>query len=472
MVRRMLVSADLLGLALAFSLLQVLIGPGGDTENRVALDGEALLFLAGLPVWVILAQVLGLYDRDEERPEHTTADDLAGVFQLVTVCVWLFFVAAYLTGFAAPDLGKWVIFWALAVGLVALSRSLARTLARRKPAYTQNVVIVGADETGQLVARKLRLHPEYGIRIVGFVDRTPDALRSELSDIPVLGECAKLDEIIVEHDIDRVIVAFSVEPVGNSELSEHVSRLQAMGVRVDIVPRLCDALGPNVSFNPLEGLQLVSLPPTTPSRAMLLAKSAFDFATASLLLVLISPMFLAIALWIKLDSRGAVFFRQIRLGIDQKPFIALKFRTMKADTSPDAHRSYVERTMDSGAAPEAGGVYKLERPDAVTRAGRWLRQTSLDELPQLINVLRGEMSLVGPRPCIPYETKLFKPHHFERFSVPAGITGLWQVKARAYSTYGEALDLDVAYARSWSFSRDLMLLLQTPLQVLRPKGTR
>jgi len=472
MVRRMLVSADLLGLALAFSLLQVLIGPGGDTENRVALDGEALLFLAGLPVWVILAQVLGLYDRDEERPEHTTADDLAGVFQLVTVCVWLFFVAAYLTGFAAPDLGKWVIFWALAVGLVALSRSLARTLARRKPAYTQNVVIVGADETGQLVARKLRLHPEYGIRIVGFVDRTPDALRSELSDIPVLGECAKLDEIIVEHDIDRVIVAFSVERVGYSELSEHVSRLQAMGVRVDIVPRLCEALGPNVSFNPLEGLQLVSLPPTTPSRAMLMAKRGFDLATASFLLILTSPMFLAIALWIRLDSRGPVLFRQIRLGIDQKPFIALKFRTMKADTSPDAHRSYVERTMDSGAAPEAGGVYKLERPDAVTRAGRWLRQTSLDELPQLINVLQGEMSLVGPRPCIPYETKLFKPHHFERFNVPAGITGLWQVKARAYSTYGEALDLDVAYVRSWSFSRDLMLLLQTPLQVLRPKGTR
>ncbi|CAN5669762.1 sugar transferase [soil metagenome] len=472
MVRRMLVAADLLGLTIAFLLLQVFIGPGGDPENRVAFDGEALYFLVSLPAWVILAQALGLYDRDEERPEHTTVDDLAGVFQLVTVCVWLIFVAAYVTGFAAPDLGKWVIFWALAVGLVALSRSLARTIARRKPAYTQNVVIVGADETGQLVARKLRLHPEYGIRIVGFVDRTPDDLRSELHDIPVLGECDKLDDIVIEHDVDRVIVAFSSEPVAESDLREHVSRLQAMGVRVDIVPRLCEALGPNVSFNALEGLQLVSLPPTAPSRAMLIAKRAFDLVGASLLLVVTLPLFLAIALWIKRDSRGPVFFRQTRLGIDQKPFTALKFRTMKADTSEDDHRSYVERTMDSRAAPEAGGVYKLERPDAVTKVGRRLRQTSLDELPQLINVLRGEMSLVGPRPCIPYETRLFKPHHFERFSVPAGITGLWQVKARAYATYGEALDLDVAYARSWSFSRDLMLLLQTPLQVLRPKGTR
>jgi exopolysaccharide biosynthesis polyprenyl glycosylphosphotransferase len=472
MVRRTLVVADLLGLALAFALLQLLIGPGGDSENRVALDGEALFFLASLPAWVILAQALGLYDRDEERPEHTTVDDLAGVFQLVTVCVWLMFVAAYLTGFASPDLGKWVIFWALAVGLIALSRSTGRTLARRKAAYTQNVVIVGADQIGQLVARKLCLHPEYGIRIVGFVDSAPEALRSELHDIPVLGERDRLDQIVIEHNIDRVIVAFPREPVEDSELKERVSRLQAMGVRVDIVPRLCEALGPNVSFNPLEGLQLVSLPPTAPSRAMLVTKRVFDLVAASILLVLSAPLFLAIAIWIKIDSRGPAFFRQVRLGIDQTPFVALKFRTMKADTSPDAHRSYVERTMDSGAAPEAGGVYKLERPDALTRAGRWLRQTSLDELPQLINVLRGEMSLVGPRPCIPYETRLFKPHHFERFSVPAGITGLWQVKARAYSTYGEALELDVAYARSWSFSGDLMLLLQTPLQVLRPKGTR
>jgi lipopolysaccharide/colanic/teichoic acid biosynthesis glycosyltransferase len=167
-----------------------------------------------------------------------------------------------------------------------------------------------------------------------------------------------------------------------------------------------------------------------------------------------------------------VLFRQTRLGLDQRPFTALKFRTMRSDTSSDEHRDYVRRAMTSDKTPEGSGLYKLERPDAVTRPGQFLRKTSLDELPQLWNVLRGDMSLVGPRPCIPYETELFEDHHFERFSVPAGLTGLWQVTARARSPFVEALELDVHYARSWSFWGDIVLLLKTPVQVVRPKATR
>jgi lipopolysaccharide/colanic/teichoic acid biosynthesis glycosyltransferase len=225
-------------------------------------------------------------------------------------------------------------------------------------------------------------------------------------------------------------------------------------------------------MNSLEGVQLVSLPPTRMSRDALLLKWAFDFLGASLLLLLTAPLFAALALWIKLDSAGPVLFRQTRLGLNQRPFTALKFRTMRVETSPDEHQEYIRTVMSSDANPEENGLYKLERQEAVTRAGRFLRKTSLDELPQLLNVLRGDMSLVGPRPCIPYETEHFEPHHFERFTVPAGITGLWQVKARAHSTFGEALDMDVRYARSRSFGLDLALLLQTPLVVCRPRATR
>src|SRR5205823_5916506 len=133
---------------------------------------------------------------------------------------------------------------------------------------------------------------------------------------------------------------------------------------------------------------------------------------------------------------GPVFFRQERLGMGMKEFPALKFRTMKVDTDDAPHRAYIAQTMSSSAAPTGNGLYKLDRSDAITPFGRWLRKTSLDELPQLINVLRGQMSLVGPRPCMPYETEAFEPHHFERFLVPAGLTGLWQVTARAHSTFG------------------------------------
>jgi lipopolysaccharide/colanic/teichoic acid biosynthesis glycosyltransferase len=156
--------------------------------------------------------------------------------------------------------------------------------------------------------------------------------------------------------------------------------------------------------------------------------------------------------------------------MNMRPFTALKFRTMNVDAGDDAHRDFIKRTMSAAAAVGSNGIYKLDRGDAVTGFGRWLRKTSLDELPQLVNVLRGDMSLVGPRPCIPYETENFKPHHFERFLVPAGLTGLWQVTARAKSTFGEALDMDVAYARGWTLGLDLRLICRTPFELLRQRG--
>jgi lipopolysaccharide/colanic/teichoic acid biosynthesis glycosyltransferase len=158
--------------------------------------------------------------------------------------------------------------------------------------------------------------------------------------------------------------------------------------------------------------------------------------------------------------------------MNRREFTVLKFRTMRTETTSEAHEAYVRATMTANALPESNGLYKLERHDAITPFGRWLRRTSLDELPQFLNVLRGDMSLVGPRPCLAYETEYFQPHHFQRFAVPAGLTGLWQVTARAHSTFGEALDMDVSYALGWSFGLDLRLLARTPLQLLVRRGTR
>jgi lipopolysaccharide/colanic/teichoic acid biosynthesis glycosyltransferase len=153
------------------------------------------------------------------------------------------------------------------------------------------------------------------------------------------------------------------------------------------------------------------------------------------------------------------------------PFTVLKFRTMRVDTDQEEHRRYIQSTLSSDAAPNENGLYKLDRSSSVTRVGRFLRKTSLDELPQLFNVLAGDMSLVGPRPCLRYETEGFAEHHFERFLMPPGLTGLWQVTARAKSTFGEALDMDVAYVRGWSLSLDLRLLLKTPFSLVRMRAT-
>ncbi len=165
-----------------------------------------------------------------------------------------------------------------------------------------------------------------------------------------------------------------------------------------------------------------------------------------------------------------MFFRQRRLGYDMRPFTVLKFRTMRVDTDEEEHRRYIEHTMTHEASPNTNGLYKLDRSGDVTRVGRILRKTSLDELPQLFNVLGGEMSLVGPRPCLDYETEGFAEHHFERFLMPPGLTGLWQVQARGRSTFGEALDMDVAYVRGWTLSLDLRLLLKTPFSLVRMRA--
>jgi lipopolysaccharide/colanic/teichoic acid biosynthesis glycosyltransferase len=183
----------------------------------------------------------------------------------------------------------------------------------------------------------------------------------------------------------------------------------------------------------------------------------------------VSPLFLWIAWRIHRDSEGPVFFRQTRVGFNRREFTTLKFRTMKVSTDTSVHQAYIRQIMTADAEAGSGGLYKLDRSDSITPFGHWLRKTSLDELPQLINVLKGDMSLVGPRPCIPYELEHFKPHQFERFLVPQGLTGMWQVTARANSTFGEALDMDVAYVRGWSLGLDLRLMLRTPLQLLRQR---
>jgi exopolysaccharide biosynthesis polyprenyl glycosylphosphotransferase len=467
LVRRALLLADAVGLVGAFVVTALIFGRGAGTGNHLALVGEYALFAATLPAWLLGAKLHELYDRDEERTEHTTIDDVVGVVHLVTLGVWTLYAGAKLTGLADPELSKAVTFWLLAFLFVAGGRALARTLCRRHSAYVQNTLIVGAGDVGQLVARKLMQHPEYGARLVGFVDDDPRPLRSDIGGGSVIGGLADVCRIVREREIDRVVVAFSRD--GEPLVAATVAQLKSLDVQIDIVPRLYDVVGPNVIVHDVEGLALVGLPSPKLLPFSRTIKRGLDVVGSLALIILTSPIFLFAAWRVHRDSPGPVFFRQRRVGQGMKVFDALKFRTMKVDTDDSVHREFIRQTMDAKAAPTGNGLYKLDRSDAITKSGRWLRKTSFDELPQLINVLRGEMSLVGPRPCLEYEVENFEPHHYERFLVPAGITGLWQVTARAHSTFGEALELDVAYARNWSLELDLLLLLKTPTQLIRQR---
>jgi exopolysaccharide biosynthesis polyprenyl glycosylphosphotransferase len=468
LVRRLLLAADVTGLSAAFLATELLFRGNGLVDS-VGIGVESIIFVLTLPAWIIAAKLYGLYDRDEERATHSTADEVMSVFHLITVGVLLYYATSWLIGLAGPNQAKLSAFWALALFGMIAARLIARTLARRHPGYVQNTVIVGAGDVGQLMGRKLRQHPEYRINFLGFVDAAPKDLRVDLADVQLLGKPDEIVEIVQRHGVDRVIVAFSHDR--HEQTLQLVRALRTHDLQIDVVPRLFDAVSPKAVMHAIEGVPLLGLTPARIPRSSRVIKRILDIFGASLLLVLTAPLMLVIAFLIRRDSHGPVFFRQARLGMDMREFTLLKFRTMRDGTDDAPHREYLKQIATSDALPSSNNLYKLERPDAVTRVGGWLRRTSLDELPQLLNVVRGDMSLVGPRPSIAYELELYAPHHFERFLVPAGLTGLWQVEARAHSTFGEALDLDTIYTRGWSLGLDLRLLLRTPVLMFRKRET-
>jgi exopolysaccharide biosynthesis polyprenyl glycosylphosphotransferase len=461
LLRRLLLGGDLLGLCCGYLLAAV---ASGTAES--GLWKSFAIFVASFPVWVVGAKLLGLYDEDEAEADHTTLDDLGRILLLVTTGA---FGLAVVTSYTSHNTKHVILFWAFAIVSVAGARAAARIASHRSPFYLQNTVIVGAGDVGQVIGRKLRQHPEYGINLVGFVDAEPKERQAALGHLTVLGTLEELPQIVRVLNVERVIIAFSRDDP--RRVLEIVRTLRQFNVQIDIVPRLFGIVGPNAEVHALEAMPMVGLPPARLARSSMFLKRVIDIVGAGMLLLVTSPLFVAISWKIKRDSPGPVLFRQRRLGLNQHEFTVLKFRTMRTDADDGPHRDYIKTTMNGGSTPGSNGLFKLERPNDVTRFGAWLRRTSMDELPQLVNVLRGDMSLVGPRPCLPYEIEHFAPHHFERFLVPAGLTGLWQVRARAHSDFGEALDIDVLYARSWSLGLDLKLLLRTPLQLLRSTAT-
>ena len=203
-----------------------------------------------------------------------------------------------------------------------------------------------------------------------------------------------------------------------------------------------------------------------------LAKRLLDLTLATICLLVVSPLLVAAAVAIRLDTPGPALFRQTRLGKYRRPFVLCKFRTMYTGCPDDVHREYVTKLLTEDQPPDGGrdGMFKLEQDARITPVGRLLRRTSIDELPQLINVIRGDMSLVGPRPALPWEAQMFDAVYFERFIVPPGLTGLWQVSGRNSLTMKQGLELDIEYVRTQSTARDLWILVKTIPVVLSTRG--
>jgi exopolysaccharide biosynthesis polyprenyl glycosylphosphotransferase len=454
-----------LGLIAAFAVAETLFGPdAGDNAGRLGAGAEVGLFLLTLPGWIVLAKVFGLYDRDEKRTGHSTADEIFVVVNLVTVGAWSFFALSWATTLAYPGVPKLIAFWVLAIVFVSLGRSLARAGCRRTLTYQQNTIIVGAGSAGRLIAQKLKVHPEYGANPVGFVDEYVVPANGN-GGLPILGQIPDLPRLVRDFHVDRVVVAYS--QASPPTVLETIRNLNSIGVQVDILPRYYEILNPSFSLHSIEGIPLVGVPPARLPRSSLFLKRSMDVALCTVGLVLLSPAFGVIAAAIKLGSPGPVFFRQLRTGKSGRTFLIFKFRTMSADA--DAHKdtvAHLNKHLETGDPR----MFKIPNDPRINRVGRFLRRYSLDELPQLLNVVKGDMSLVGPRPLILDEDRHVSGWARRRTDLKPGITGLWQVLGRDDIRFDEMVELDYQYVATWSLAGDLKLILQTLPVLVRERN--
>ena len=465
LVRRMLLFADVTGLIVSFVLASLVLPSPATSSDKLSPNVEIVAFLLVIPLWILLLRLEGLYDRDEERTDHSTVDDIVGVFRAVTIGVWVFAVFGVATNAVQPVLGRLGLFWFIAVILVPILRAGSRVVCRHLPGYTQNAVIVGAGKVGQQLALKLMNHREYGINLVGFVDDRPTELDEELAQrLPLLlAGPDRLRDVLTQHKIDRVIIAFSND--SHETVIANIRAIRDLDVQIDIVPRYFEVFGAAAEVHTLEGIPLVGLRPTRLSRSSRALKRAFDLAAATLGLFVLAPLLLTVAIAIKVESRGPVFFRQVRRGANGSTFCIFKFRTMVAEAE-ERKSEVVHLNMHRDRDPR---MTKIPDDPRVTRVGRFLRRFSIDELPQLFNVVNGEMSLVGPRPLILEEDAFVQEWARKRLDIKPGITGLWQVLGRSDIPFDEMTKLDYVYVTNWSLREDLRLVFLTVPSLFRTR---
>jgi len=440
--RRLLGLADLMAAVAAIAVCLPLLGSG---------DRFSVALAAGLPAVVLLSKVLGLYDRDELVLRKSTLEEAPKLFQLATI--FALAVAVAQGPFGLGELGgdQLAALWGTMFVALIGTRVIARGIARRTTA-PERCLLLGDYEACERARGKIEGSCKVNADVVAQIT---SALVGE-EEVPL----AMLAQMAAEHDIQRVIVA--PRSTDHGDVLNLVRTIKAMGLNVSILPRILEIVGSSVTVDDIEGLRVLGVARfglTHSSRAI---KRTFDLVASATGLLLFSPLLLVIAVLIKLDSRGPALFRQPRIGKTGDTFGMFKFRSM-VDGADDLKSELRELN-------EASGLFKIADDPRITRVGRLLRRTSLDELPQLVNVVRGEMSLVGPRPLVDEDDALILGWDRHRLHLTPGMTGPWQVLGSARIPLDEMVKLDYLYVATWSLWGDTKLLLRTVAFVLGRQG--
>ena len=445
--RRMLALADVASAFLAAAALGLVEGSVSATIWAAAL----------VPVWVLLAKARGLYEADHVRIRHQTIDEISNLFDWVTMSVAVTAVTLALGNESLLSASAMVAMWITGFVAAFVLRGTARYIWRWVvPA--ERGLLVGEGALADAMARKLSLEHGHHLTITGKVSledggfEPSDRLTISLDSLPGL---------IADQGVERVVLA--LHDLDEGTLSRVTATCRSMGVKLSVAPPLRAMLGTAVELTHLAELPLIEFRTWDPSRSTMLLKRLVDIVGATVALSIVSPLLVAISVWIRLDSEGPAFYRQRRAGQEGRPFWMLKFRTMVEDA--DSRVDEVVR-IDALVDP----MFKLRHDPRVTRAGRFLRRWSLDELPQVVNVLKGEMSLVGPRPEEVWLVERYGEAERFRLEMKPGLTGPMQVHGRGELTFQERAAVEREYVENYSIRKDVQILFRTASAVLRGKG--
>lgn len=449
--RRSLAVADVL--AATATLLLSFPLQGRDHPNPT----KVVLTLAAIPLIVILGKVVGLYDRQESVVRKSTLNEAPAVFQAATLYALIFWLinGVVITGksYRRELLTIWIVLFLLMLAFRAAARAFSRLVT---PA--ERCLVIGDVPTCERLRLKLANRTSLHAEIVAYVPVT--GLLDERDGMIALSDVDSLRTLASDYGIDRLILA--PERADADEVLNVICAATVLGMKLSVLPRILEVVGSAVEFEDLEGVPLLSMRHVRLSRSSQLTKRAMDVTASLAGLVLLAPLWVAIALAIKLDSRGPVLFRQHRIGRDGRSIDMVKFRTMV--------RGAHEQRDQLRHLNEADGLFKIANDPRITRVGAVLRRYSLDEIPQLWNVLRGDMSLVGPRPLVAEEDQRIQGWHRRRLHLTPGMTGHWQVLGSARIPLDEMARIDYLYVTNWSLWNDVKILLRTIPYVAGHRG--
>lgn len=435
-------------------------------ELRIRL-GNLILFISFLVIWNLLFNVFGLYGSKRLESRWGEIWDITRATTIGTVVIAVFGLAFRIWVVNRVFL---VLFWLLTTTSVILSRTVIRgalAYARRHGRNTRNMLIIGTNQRALELVDRIQRRPELGYRILGFADENWSGIEeARKRGLPLVADLEALPAYMRRNVVDEVILALPIRSF-HTYASQIAATCEQQGIIVRFLPNIFDLKEARHRADEFDGDAIISHDTTITDAWGLAVKRTIDIVVSLIAIIILSPVMLLSALMVKLTSEGPIFFVQKRLGLNKRMFNIYKFRTMVIDA--EARLKDLEHLNEAD-----GAVFKIRKDPRITLVGAFLRKTSIDELPQLFNVLKGEMSLVGPRPLQVRDYELFETHcgdwQRKRFSVRPGITCLWQIMGRSSTTFDKWMELDLQYIRTWSLWLDLEILAKTVPAVLRGSG--